>query len=359
MIGTADDFSDADGYAILDYAQAQILARSRMVKRAHEKSGVTGPITVNVVMSAYLKNLEARGKSVLDAKHRSDALILPELGTIEAAELTKEQIERWHVGLSKMPARVRSKKGTEQRHKIDGHDDDRVRRRKSTANRTLTVLKAALNQHWIDGKLPSDKAWRRVKPFSNVDAARIGHLTVPEAQRVIEACAPDFRQLVIGGLQTGARYSELTRMLVSDFNADVGTVAILQSKSATHRHVVLTDEGTAFFKSLTAGRFGRERMFLKRDGSLWRPSHQLRPMAAACKAAEITPAVGFHALRHTWASLAVMAGVPLLVVARNLGHRDTRMVERHYGHMASSYITDAIRLGAPKFARAEKLSRVI
>lgn len=57
VIGTADDFSDADGYAILDYAQAQILARSRMVKRAHEKSGVTGPITVNVVMSAYLKIL--------------------------------------------------------------------------------------------------------------------------------------------------------------------------------------------------------------------------------------------------------------------------------------------------------------
>ena len=30
-IGTADDFSDADGVAILNYGQAQVLARKRMV----------------------------------------------------------------------------------------------------------------------------------------------------------------------------------------------------------------------------------------------------------------------------------------------------------------------------------------
>ena len=47
-----------------------------------------------------------------------------------------------------------------------------------------------------------------------------------------------------------------------------------------------------------------------------------------------------------------MNGVPLLVVAKNLGHVDTRMVERHYGHLAPSYIADAIRAGAPKFGFA-------
>ena len=44
-----------------------------------------------------------------------------------------------------------------------------------------------------------------------------------------------------------------------------------------------------------------------------------------------------------------MNGAPLMVVARNLGHADTRMVERHYGHLAPSYISDAIRAAAPKF----------
>jgi hypothetical protein len=53
---------------------------------------------------------------------------------------------------------------------------------------------------------------------------------------------------------------------------------------------------------------------------------------------------------QTWASQAVMNGVPLMVVAKNLGHRDTRMVERHYGHLAPSYEIDAIHAGAPVFA---------
>ena len=44
-----------------------------------------------------------------------------------------------------------------------------------------------------------------------------------------------------------------------------------------------------------------------------------------------------------------MNGVPLLVVARNLGHVDSRMVERHYGHLAPNYVADAIRAGAPKY----------
>ena len=72
-------------------------------------------------------------------------------------------------------------------------------------------------------------------------------------------------------------------------------------------------------------------------------------MRLACKRARITPAVGFHTLRHTWASHAVMNGVPLMIVARNLGHADTHMVEKHYGHLAPSYISDAIRAGAPRF----------
>ena len=49
------------------------------------------------------------------------------------------------------------------------------------------------------------------------------------------------------------------------------------------------------------------------------------------------------------ASLAVMNGTPLLVVAKNLGHSDTRMVEKHYGHLAPSFITEAIRAGAPRY----------
>jgi len=69
-------------------------------------------------------------------------------------------------------------------------------------------------------------------------------------------------------------------------------------------------------------------------------------------AAKIEPRVSFHGLRHTWASLAVTNRVPLTVVARNLGHADTRMVEKHYGHLAETYVTEEIRKGAPRFGFA-------
>jgi integrase len=43
-----------------------------------------------------------------------------------------------------------------------------------------------------------------------------------------------------------------------------------------------------------------------------------------------------------------MAGMPLLVVARHLGHADTTMVERVYGHLAPSFVEDQTVKFAPR-----------
>jgi integrase len=126
-------------------------------------------------------------------------------------------------------------------------------------------------------------------------------------------------------------------------------LAVRQSKSGKPRHVVLTDEGIALFRQLSASRGGNEPLIRRPDGSAYRANDQALPMTAAVKRAKIAPTITFHGLRHTWASLAVMNGVPPMVVAKNLGHRDTRMVEKHYGHLAPSYIAEAIRAGAPRF----------
>ena len=45
----------------------------------------------------------------------------------------------------------------------------------------------------------------------------------------------------------------------------------------------------------------------------------------------------------------VMDSVPLMVVARNLEHADTRMVEKHYGHLSASYVAETVRKHAPNF----------
>jgi integrase len=348
-IGTADDFSDADGTIILSFAQAQDKARTRMVRRAQSADGIAGPLTVQAAIETYLESLEAHGKSAVDARHRAKAHIYPTLCDVEVTSLRTDMLRQWLAKLAKALPRARTKPGKPQQHRAFDGSEEAIRRRKSSANRTWTILRAALNHAFHDDLVASDAAWRKVKAFRGVDAARVRYLTVAEAQRLINACAPEFRPLVQAALQTGCRYGELCRLEVTDFNPDAGTLAIRKSKSDKARHVVLTDEGAKFFKGLTAGRAGNEPMF----GRQWGVSHQLRPMAEAVIRAKITPTISFHGLRHTWASHAVMNRVPLLVVAKNLGHADARMVEKHYGHLAPSYIANAIRAGAPRFGMVE------
>ena len=351
-IGPADDLSDADGEAVLSYWNAVERARKHMVARANVAAGKHGPYTVAQAVRDYLGWLADKGKSARDSEYRANAFILPDLGEFEIAKLTTDQLHEWHVALSKQSPRLRTEKGEKQNHKVrdKGADADEWRRkRRASANRTLTILRAALNRAWRDGKVASNGAWARVEPFDAVDAARIRYLTVAEAQRLVNACDPDFRLLVQAVLQTGCRYGELTQLKVHDFNPDTGTLAIWISKSGKPRHVVLTEEGAAFFQFAGAGRAGNETMFVKASGQAWGKSHQRRPMAEACRRAKISSSMGFHGLRHTWASLAVMNDTPLIVVAKNIGHADTRMVEKHYGHLAPSYVADEIRKGAPRF----------
>jgi integrase len=188
-----------------------------------------------------------------------------------------------------------------------------------------------------------------LKPFEQVDAARVRYLSVDEAKRLINAADGEFRLLVKAALATGCRYGELADLSVADFNPDSETLHIRRSKSGKGRHVVLADEGAALFNGLAAGRPSAAPMLARDSGGRWLKSHQARPMANACARARIEPPVSFHCLRHTYASHAIMNGAPLLVVAKNLGHADTRMVEKHYGHLAPSFIADAIRAAAPRF----------
>jgi len=348
-IATADDLSDANGVDVLTFAQAQTQARKRRDERSKTAAGITGPFTVSAALDSYLTFLENHRKAANDARHGIEAFIRPALGEIEVAALTADKISNWHAGLAKLAPRLRTRVGAEQQYAKLGKDDESRRRRRVSANRALAVLRAALNRAWRDRHVASDAEWRRVQPFKGVDAARIRWLSIGEAKRLVNGSAPDFRRLVQAALQTGARYGELARLTVADFDADNGTVAIWVSKSGKPRHIVLTGEGEAFFKQVTAGRAGDELIFRKEDGAAWQKSHQFRPMNAAVERAQIKPAINFHGLRHTWASLSVMAGMPLLVVAKNLGHSDTKMVEKHYGHLCPDYVKQAIQETAPRF----------
>ena len=178
-LGIADDLSDADGVAILDFWQAQKKARERMVSRAHAANGSANkPLTVRAVVDDYLEWLESNRKSAYDSRRRAEAFIYRRLGDIVCDALAADALRKWHAGLAKEAPRLRTAEGQKQRHRPTNGDEESVRRRQASANRVLTILKAALNHAFRDGKIASDVVWRKVKPFGSVDAARVHYLTV-------------------------------------------------------------------------------------------------------------------------------------------------------------------------------------
>jgi integrase len=353
--GVADDLSDADGVKVLSYHQAQ----ARLRQFAGERNKLNGEdiaaeLTVRTALETYLEWLDAHGKAGASARNRAENDILPHLGEIEVGRLATKALRQWLFNLSARPRRARGKAGQPARSLEPPTTDEDKRRRRSSANRSLTILKAALNRAFQEKQVASDAAWRSVKPFREAESVRLRYLAKDEARRLFNASASDFRLLVNAALLTGCRYGELVRLHAADFNRDTGTLLIRRSKSGKPRHVILTEEGAAFFEQTCAGRPGDEVMLLKIDGSAWGASHQARPMTEACRNAHISPPLNFHQLRHTYASHMVMDGVPLIVVARNFGHSDTRMVERHYGHLSNDFMARTIRDLSQPFGTVEQ-----
>lgn len=380
-LGTADDYTDADGLKVFTHAQAQVRANEFFKRQDYlaihgtEAQVEQGPLTVNGALDRYLAFKEQEGsKSAKDMRLRTDLWIRPTLGTIEVTKLTREKIRTWHLEMAATTRRKRPclkphlrrkpKKAGEQQIMTPTpiSKEEALRRRKASANRVLATLKAALTLACQEGWVvcPMDP-WRLVKPFRQVDEPRQSYLSAEDQQRLINAIKdPHFGNLVRAALLTGCRYGELCRMKVADFNdaTGPGSVSIWHSKSGKSRHVVLLPGGKEFFSALVAGRPSEDPMFLREgfDGRKWkegrclRPwkqSEQQRPMAQACEAAGI-PSMGFHQLRHSYASALVKNGVSLFQVSKLTGHADTRMLERHYAHLAQSDLAEVLMAKAPR-----------
>ena len=351
---------------VLDFRQAQAKAQDWAAQRHRVAMGLeparaTTPakaVTVANVLTIYLDDYAARGGKALSTTQKAvNAHILPALGDTVVGRLTRDKVKQWHRALSNAPARLRAKAG-EQRFRADDGDPDVQRRRRASANRVLTILKAALNHARQDGKITcSDDAWALVKPFKETDKAKVRYLREDETTRFMNACSGDFRNLVTAALLTGCRYGELAALTVGDFDPIACTITVGRSKAKQSRHVFLTPEGGRFFERATVGKAGPSLIF-ERDGTLkqatldenaithrvrWGKSDQFRFTREACAAAQITPVISFHVLRHTFGSRLAMRGVAMGVIAAQMGHKDTRMTEKHYAHLAPSYVANTFR----------------
>lgn len=288
-------------------------------------------------------------KSIYTTESQIKAHILPYFSYAPVSSLTFKQLNSWKNKIATTHKRARTGFANKQQFIICQNDDhDYQRKRRATANRIITILKAILNHSFKTNRAKSNEAWQKLKPFKNVSEPKIRFLTEPETLRLINACEPDFRQLVRGALLTGTRYGELTSIKVCDYTNNK-TIFIHQSKSGKPRNIPLNDEGIKFFEQLINSKDSQEFIFTRSDGSQWKKNYQVRPLEAACCHAHITPAISFHDLRHTYASTLAMRGIPLQVIASVLGHSDTRITHKHYAHLLPSYIADVIREHLPNF----------
>jgi integrase len=351
-IAAADDAAEANGVTVLTFDQAQERARAWFEEMATGggSSRDRGPYTVANCMTDYLAWASQHRKSVAHLNTYIQAFILPQLGSLDTSKLTAAMLRKWHYGIAEQPPRLRTGKGQPQQLKTEDPDPaEALRKRRLRANRHLVTLRAALTRAWRDGRIARNEAWARIQPFPGTERRRSRFLTIEEAQRLINASTPSISDLVRLALLTGARYAELCALNVHDFQADAGTLFVRDSKSGKPRHIVLNDEGVRYCQQLILGRPGAEPLIARADGSRWSRDHHRRPFKEAVSRASLDPSFTFHELRHTWASLTIMAGAPLMVVAQNLGHRDTRMVELHYGHLADTFVRKVIRETAPSF----------
>jgi integrase len=347
-LGPADDYHDMTESAdVIDFAEAQRRALAHKLPTL----GRAGGPTVEDAIERYVEALRAdRPAGAADAEQRAECSILPKLGKITLAALTGDDITRWRNAMVSAPAYSAKHKApaTAERH----------RQRRASANRVWGILRAALNKAFAEGLVDSDKGWRGVKNLRDASGARVRFLTVEESRRLLNAADRDtgFRDLVHAALLTGCRYGELCRLQVRDFQ--YSKLHIVTSKSGRRRHIVgrhivLTEEGVEFFRQLSAGRRDDDILLRRNGAGPWRKSNQDPEMERAVAAAKLAP-ISFNGLRHTYASLSIMGGMPLMVLAENLGHVDTKMVTKHYGHLSPSYIDDEIRKGAPRFGMVEK-----
>jgi integrase len=338
-LGEADDTADADGVAILDYRQAQDKAREWL--RAVEGGvAVQASYTVGSALDEYIKGFT--GKDLVNTKRRIEQFIRPVLGDVRLSRLTAAQVRGFLNDRASTPARLRTRKGQEQKFR-PLETADAKRKRRATANRDLTVLKAALNRAYANGRIGSDQAWRSVKPFKGVDGARLRFLTDDEARRLVNAAPPEFRPIVQASLLTGARWGELRNVTVADVDLQGGTVRLQETKGNEPRDCYLESEGLSLFTRHTAGKGSKDLVFPAPNGKRWSDAMQIRRMVDACEAGKVDPPASFHDLRRTYGARLARAGVPMSVIAQALGHKDERITRRHYAHLSPSFVSETVR----------------
>jgi len=359
-IGTADDDLPADGAVVLDFDQAQDIAREKWRTRQLVQKGVEDPrkpYTVRRACEAYYEYLEANDKDVERVRYVFEAHLLPKFGDRPLADVTTDEWDAWLKKLAKTPARVRSRKGAKPQFKQeDASDPEEIkeirRRRRSRAKRIWNSARAAFNLAWKKQKVPGNDPWERATTPKDVGTGEPKRLDDDLAKRtrnavrssaiggLVEAGFVDF---VEAGFETGARLSELARLNVKDYDRAKGAVHFrcTTTKTGKERLCFLSETGCELFERLTLGHGPKDPMLPAPGGGRWNKTLVQYRLEKVCRAANLGD-VTFLSLRHTYVNQRLEEDVKIYQVAENTGH-SIAILEKHYKASSDKSRQDAFR----------------
>jgi integrase len=224
-----------------------------------------------------------------------------------------------------------------------------------SANRYLTFLRATLNKAYEWGALehPPYVRLNRQKSYTN------RYLMPGEENALLKACHPRLKDFIAFMLDTGARLREATTLTWRNVDLDRKprvAVTFTKTKNGESRTVPVPRRTARILRRMkkTAGgpnsivfsypatrtifdKYGKlyarrgQRVVLSNYNNLW---NDVRRKVGLLD-------IRMHDLRHTYAARLVRANVPLLAVAKLLGHRQIAMTMR-YVHLAVEGLDEAV-----------------
>jgi integrase len=208
----------------------------------------------------------------------------------------------------------------------------------STIAKELIPLRVGLRLAAENGRWRGDVA--RVIPvdFTPSYRPRQRWLTREEMHQLIAALPVNRAAVVAFVVATSAEWRAVERARRADAPTAGGAIFLRGTKRATRmREVPIESEGQREFLAFALAHADGEGELLFRPWGSVR-----RDLRAACVRAGID-ACSPNDLRRTFGSWMLQAGVPLVLIARMMGHIDTRMVERVYGQMRTEDVAAQLR----------------
>lgn len=225
---------------------------------------------------------------------------------------------------------------------------------KATINRELKMVKRFFNQCVEKGFILKSPA-QNIKTYREPERV-IRHLSDEEVRKLLEVAPEDLKQVITVLLLTGLRYGELCHLNWSDIDFRRRQV-IIQPKPDWNpknfkKRIIPMHPVVQEILSALPKRVETEYIFPDDEGKIASGGLRNRIYRIFEK---VKVAGNVKSLRSTFASNAVMSGMPIYTVSKLLGHHDVKITEKHYAHLAPDYLGAAITMLQPKWDREKNL----